>query len=247
MRERRTASDQRAFYDEYFRSQIDLPVERLKQAARLRVLGELIGERRPSRFLVVGCGAGGEITLLPPESTFALDLSIVGVQSARRKHPEVCFLQADGTQLPFKDESFALVLCSEVIEHVLSPQDLVSELARVLAPNGQLILSTPNWISWWGLARRLGERLLRRPITSGGQPVDNWFTPHDLRVLLSRHFIIETWRGVWYFPPTGAGLQRLPDRLVAPLFRFFLPLERLWGRLTPTLGHLHAVRAVRKG
>ncbi|MHB8409746.1 MAG: class I SAM-dependent methyltransferase [Acidiferrobacterales bacterium] len=46
--------------------------------------------------------------------------------------------------LPFESESFDCVLCMEGIEHVLSPTALYRELARVLRPNGLLVISTPN-------------------------------------------------------------------------------------------------------
>jgi 2-polyprenyl-3-methyl-5-hydroxy-6-metoxy-1,4-benzoquinol methylase len=244
--EERTTADQIAFYDGYFGGEYDLPVERLKQGSRLRTLAALTGHQASGRALVVGCGSGDDLLVLQAETLVASDLSSVAVRMARDHHSTAQYLQADGTQLPFATGTFDALLCSEVIEHVLEPGSLVSEFARVLKPDGSLFLSTPNWISWWGLARKLAEWALRRPVTSGGQPVDNWFTPRRLRRTLAEHFDIATWRGVWYFPPTGIGLRRLPDKLVAPVFRLLMPLDRLWGRLLPRLGHLHAVRAVRR-
>jgi len=46
--------------------------------------------------------------------------------------------------LPFKDENFDAVICLEGIEHVLHPEKLFSELARVLKKGGLLVISTPN-------------------------------------------------------------------------------------------------------
>lgn len=46
--------------------------------------------------------------------------------------------------LPFKDEEFDCVICAEGIEHILRPEALFAELARVLKKNGLLIISTPN-------------------------------------------------------------------------------------------------------
>jgi 2-polyprenyl-3-methyl-5-hydroxy-6-metoxy-1,4-benzoquinol methylase len=47
-----------------------------------------------------------------------------------------------------------VVLCSEVIEHMTSPEILAGEMARVLKPGGLLVLSTPNSAFW--LYRVLG-------------------------------------------------------------------------------------------
>ncbi len=50
--------------------------------------------------------------------------------------------------LPFDDDSFDLVWCTEVIEHLHKPRYLLNEIERVLKPNGLAILTTPN-SAWW--------------------------------------------------------------------------------------------------
>ena len=46
---------------------------------------------------------------------------------------------SDIARLPFADETFDAVLCSEVIEHVPAPIAVIAELARVLRPGGELL------------------------------------------------------------------------------------------------------------
>jgi SAM-dependent methyltransferase len=50
---------------------------------------------------------------------------------------------ADGTRLPFFDDSFDTVVLLEVLEHVLEPQSVLAEISRVLRPHGTLLLSMP--------------------------------------------------------------------------------------------------------
>jgi len=49
---------------------------------------------------------------------------------------------ADTHQLPFADEKFDNILCTEVLEHLYSPHLAIAEMKRVLKPGGKLILST---------------------------------------------------------------------------------------------------------
>jgi len=49
----------------------------------------------------------------------------------------------DGQNLPFDSESFDVVLCVEVLEHVENPVSFIREIVRVLCPGGRLILTIP--------------------------------------------------------------------------------------------------------
>jgi SAM-dependent methyltransferase len=49
----------------------------------------------------------------------------------------------DGRALPFADCSFETVLSSEVLEHVMAPAEVVREMARVLKPEGKLLVTVP--------------------------------------------------------------------------------------------------------
>jgi SAM-dependent methyltransferase len=55
--------------------------------------------------------------------------------------PRVCGLSE---ALPFYNESFDLVCCSWVLEHLENPQSVFAEISRVLAPDGSFVFVTPN-------------------------------------------------------------------------------------------------------
>ena len=56
--------------------------------------------------------------------------------------------------LPYDDNQYDLIWCSEVIEHLEQPSYVLSEMRRVLKPGGSLIITTPNSNFW--LYRILG-------------------------------------------------------------------------------------------
>lgn len=49
----------------------------------------------------------------------------------------------DASQLPFPDETFGCVICTEVLEHLPNPLEVLQEIRRVLKPSGALFLTTP--------------------------------------------------------------------------------------------------------
>jgi len=76
--------------------------------------------------------------------------------TAARSGVEPELVRANIESLPFSDGEFDVVLSTQVIEHLLAPADGVRELARVLRPDGALILTTDN-------ARNLVSRALNAP------------------------------------------------------------------------------------
>lgn len=60
-------------------------------------------------------------------------------------------------RLPFCDNEFDLLWCSEVIEHLLDPAFTIQEFKRVLKPGGKLLMTTPNQDFWvFRLIKKLG-------------------------------------------------------------------------------------------
>ena len=62
---------------------------------------------------------------------------------------------ADITRLPFKNNAFDMVICSEVMEHIPNESKAVKELVRVLKPGRRLAISVPRYLPekiCWGLS-----------------------------------------------------------------------------------------------
>jgi SAM-dependent methyltransferase len=102
--------------------------QHLKEAARLA----------SGRLLDVGCGRKQY------EDYFDID-EYIGIEllssHSRRWMIDV---YADGFHIPFRSQSFDTALCTQVLEHVPEPSELLAEINRVLKPGGLLILTAPH-------------------------------------------------------------------------------------------------------
>lgn len=121
------------------------------QRSRFRYVTELIKGEGP--VLDVGCGSSRIIGALPPDSV-AVDVLLRKLRYDRKFGRRL--IQASGFRLPFANESFPCVLCSQVIEHVPKDSPILDELCRTLRPGGRLVLGTPDYASWvWVLLEKV--------------------------------------------------------------------------------------------
>jgi SAM-dependent methyltransferase len=115
---------------------------------------ELLAEQLPCcRYLDAGCGDGRYLAALAglpgrPEEVAATDISerILGVAAAAAAAAGVKVdpVRANLESLPLPDASSDVVLCTQVIEHLLDPARGLAEIARVLASGGRAIITTDH-------------------------------------------------------------------------------------------------------
>jgi SAM-dependent methyltransferase len=105
---------------------------------------------RSARVLDAGCGEGygtDRLAAVAAETT-GVDLEEPVIRRAAARYPRARFDAANLVSLPYEDGAFDAVVSLQVIEHLHSPQEFLTECARVLAPGGVLILSTPNRLTF---------------------------------------------------------------------------------------------------
>ena len=113
---------------------------------RLRFLKTASG----SKYLDFGCGSGlalAQNLLVRPD----LDCYCLDVEDFSKDLPEnAVFTIYKGKKLPYTDNSFDIITANHVLEHLPDPDFTISEINRVLRPNGLVFFETPNKRSLWG-------------------------------------------------------------------------------------------------
>jgi dolichol-phosphate mannosyltransferase len=147
---------------DYDHRAFDSPIwlQRYWQRTRYRIVHDYVAAARrdrAGRLLDIGCGSSRIIQALP--DAVALELSLSKLRFLRERNR--LRVQASAFALPFASGSFTAVISSEVIEHVPDAPEILSEMTRVLAPGGTLILGTPDYGRrlWWVLEWIYGKLL----------------------------------------------------------------------------------------
>jgi SAM-dependent methyltransferase len=179
------------------------------------------------RILTLGGGIANGLWHLAQENLVVnADYALSGLQVGRQfgVHGVVVNLNSS-TALPFADRTFDLVVCSDILEHLLEPLIVLKEAIRVLRDDGVVVISVPNHFYWPMRLRLLfGRGIVWRGILSNhGADYQEWNYMHI------RFF---TYKGFRQFLET-AGLEPIhfywdfgnlahywdPDRHLAPQLR----------------------------
>jgi SAM-dependent methyltransferase len=116
-----------------------IPLQRYWQRRRFQIIHEFL----PDTGLVLDIGCGSSRIVQTMTRAVGMDLALRKLRWLRA--PGRLLLQGDMNFLPFGDETFDAVVCSEVIEHIPRAEVRLTELVRVLRPQGVLILGTPDY------------------------------------------------------------------------------------------------------
>jgi ubiquinone/menaquinone biosynthesis C-methylase UbiE len=116
---------------------------------RFKLIAKMIGKEN-GKILDIGCNGGSfteEIYKCCGKSVTGIDIDKGSINYGKNVRNFIRFLVADGCNLPFKRESFQLVICLEVLEHVKQFKKIIRESYRVLKTNGRIIVLVPNGVS----------------------------------------------------------------------------------------------------
>lgn len=149
-----------------------------------------VTERKTVRAIEIGCGEGfstqrlrdmlpGNVKLQASE--YVADL----VPKAQQRNKSVKITQESIYETRHKDSSFDLVFLLEVLEHLDYPDQALRELARILKPDGYLVLGVPREPLWCSLNMARGKYLTHFGNTPGH--LNHW-SSLTLRSFIAKHF-----------------------------------------------------------
>jgi SAM-dependent methyltransferase len=149
--------------------------------ARNRIIVRMFRKylRQPARprVLEIGCGTGFVLSALHAQQRFDLvgaEQHVAGLVWARRRLPEVEFVQLDARHLPYQ-AAFDAVGAFDVIEHIPEDEAVMASVHRALRPNGLFIVTVPQHAWLWSAAdeqahhqRRYSRAELRTKLERNG-------------------------------------------------------------------------------
>jgi SAM-dependent methyltransferase len=166
--------------------------------------------RRCTRLLEIGSGLGHLVGQLENSfKTVATDINPWALEQSKCIACHSAHVSSRAEDLPFSENSFGIVIIKHVVEHLEHPERAIAELGRVIAPDGVLVIATPNLSSVlkpWKGQKWIGYR---DPTHISLKPPDEW-----VRIIREAGFKLETTfsDGFWdapYIPVIPKAIQKL--------------------------------------
>lgn len=160
-------------------------------------------------LLDIGCADGTTTYQIkkkfPKLKITGLDYYKGTIDFAKRTRPQVRFVHGDAHELPFGNETFDIVTAIEVLEHLEKPKRVLSEIKRVLKPDGIFIIvqDTDSLLFrtvWWLWTKSKGavwvnshincvppKRLVKNLKKAGFKIIKVKYTNLKMEVLIKTH------------------------------------------------------------
>jgi SAM-dependent methyltransferase len=206
----------------------------LSESEKLNLLDVGLGSGRTMRF-IDGMGTSDCIRFFGIDKTPA---EMGRVYSPERWVLKIADLDAVG--IPFETAKFDIVICEQVLEHLVNPSFALQEMCRVLRPAGLLLLGVPIYATGFLWARKYLVPLLDRAVGMSRSHNQIFSYNSFLRLLDNAACVhIREIRG--FRTVSGGPLRPLED------FSWWYKLNRSLGKAAPRLCPEIQVVATRNG
>lgn len=182
------------------------------------------------RLLEVGCGLGHLLGWLAGEHrVYGTDINAWALARARQNVPDGQFLLMSAEDLSaFCGASFNIVIAKHVVEHLINPEDAISEMSRVLSPGGLLLMATPNLDSPMRGVKKNKWIGYKDPTHINLRPPSDWLRLLRENCLQPRRILSDGFWDAPYIPLVPKSIQKLffgaPGGLQAILGWGIIPL-----------------------
>ena len=195
------------------------------------------------RVLEIGCGLGDLLAAVQPSRGVGVDFSAEMVSRAKSNHPSLEFIHADAHDLSFLNETFDIIILSDLVNDAWDVQRVLEQLRPLCNSRTRIIVNFYSRL--WQLTLSLAQqiRLATKMLDQ------NWLTPEDVRGMLSLAGFesIRNWQEI-LFPLPIPLLEPFCDRFLVrlPLFRDLALANFVIARLAPLVPSGHSPHFRRK-
>jgi methionine biosynthesis protein MetW len=175
----------------------------------------------PNTVLDIGCGNGQGIILIAKlfnidfHNVYGIDIDDTSIATCRKIF-NVIKTDVERNELPFRDSTFDLVICNQVLEHLKNYRKTMNDTIRVTKKGGYIVFGIPN----------LSHLINRILLLLGAQPLSIALDGPHIRGFTHKSFIeiLNTFDRIEIVDATGTVMYPLPHALAKIASKYFVGL-----------------------
>lgn len=177
----------------------------------------LVANLKGKKVLEVGCATGYMGVRLRKQGNYVvgLDISKKDIQKAKKVLDRAYVVDLESDDLPKMGTKFDLILITEVIEHLFDPDTVLKKILTVLKPNGEVLISTLNFLHLYNRYRMLKGKFEYVEETIVNKSHIHFFTYSTLNKMLSSLGLRVVKENNIIFPRTLAAIWKTWPELFA--------------------------------
>jgi dolichol-phosphate mannosyltransferase len=190
------------------------PLHKQQKVQRYEHALKMVELAKNEDVLEIGCGVGYQIPgiIEKCKNYLGLDFSKKSLKFCKKTENNNLIV-ADAQEVPFKKNTFDVILMIDVLHNLYDPKNALKEARRVLKDYGKIVVSVPNKYSFYGLTKFLLKKINKWKYEIV-PPVDNWFTYESIKLLLKNNeFEIKNVKGSYFLLPLFDGNHYLVPRI----------------------------------
>lgn len=185
----------------------------------------------PAYILDVGSGTGGNILSFNEfGKTFGIDLYEKSINFCRKRGLKN-IIQSQAEQMGYKDNTFDIITCLDILEHTLDPLKVLLEIKRVLKDTGKIIITVPAFNFLWSQhdvmychLRRYKRRAFIHNLQKAGFKIEkiNYFFFTSFLIAAPSIMAQKLLRSKIFYPKA---IYKLPHKLLNEFLYFLFKIE----------------------
>jgi len=191
-----------------------ISVQRFWHEAKLELIDYCWDIKKGEKILDVGAGSGVVSAYMASKGAdvIGVDCNISAIDFAQKQWKNInnlSFMHGLVNDLGFSNNSFHKIICMELIEHI-SPQqilNLLDSLHSFLLPNGELLLTTPNYKSFWPVIEFMMDKFSNAPTLQNEQHITFLNKKKLLNLFTKKHWEITKCQSFLNLSPWIAALN----------------------------------------
>ncbi|HYA14156.1 MAG TPA: glycosyltransferase, partial [Syntrophales bacterium] len=166
------------------------------------------------RLIEIGCAQGDLLASLKPSFGVGVDFSGEMITRARKRYPDLEFIQADAHSMDI-NQKFDFIILSDLVNDLHDVQSVFQQIMQLVTPRSRIIINSYSRL--WELPLLLVKKLkLSKPLL-----LQNWLTVEDIAGLLTLagFEVIRHWEEMIWPLPTPL-LDKLMNRIIVKIWPF---------------------------